>query len=533
MMKTRIILAAAGISLGVLLGIVAQPVISGDSVYDQVRKFHDVLNRTSRNYVEEVDITVLVEAGIKGMLEKLNDPHSIYIPPKQKEKIDEDFKGSFEGIGVSFEILNDTITVVTPIIGGPSEKLGILAGDKIVRIEGEDAIGLENDEVPRLLKGPKGTKVHVDIKRGGQAELLAFEIVRDKIPIYSVDASFLIDSSTIGYIRVNRFAANTHSELLEAAEKLKDEGMEKLILDLRFNPGGYLNQAYLMADEFIGSGEKLVYTKGRRPEFDEEYFATNDGDFEEIPLIVLINASSASAAEIVSGAVQDLDRGLIVGETSFGKGLVQQQYTLRDGSAFRLTTSKYYTPSGRLIQRPYDDRDKYYELEGRAELDEGSNITHESELVDDRPAFTTRSGRKVYGGGGIVPDYIVKADTVTSLYRRLSSRNVFRLYIDAYLTDNGQTLRERFANDFSSFLHHFAIGEDMIANFKQLARDRDVEWDDAQYSQDEMAIKVAIKSQLAASIWNIHESVAVFLTIDRQVLKAIELFPEAEKIARL
>ena len=536
MTKTKVILAGAGVSLGVLLGVLAQPVISGDNVYTQVKKFSNVLNITTKNYVDEVDSDKLVAAGVRGMLEELNDPHSVYIPPKEKEKIDEDFRGSFDGIGVSFEMLNDTITVVTPIIGGPSEKLGILAGDKIVRIDGEDAVGLESEEVPNRLKGPRGSTVSVDIFRAGEAGdgIINFEIVRDEIPIYSVDAHFLIDSSDVGYIRVNRFAAQTHNEMVEAATALQKQGMKKLILDLRFNPGGYLSQATLMADEFIGAGEKIVYTQGRRNEFNEVFRATSSGQLEDIPLIVLINESSASASEIVSGAVQDLDRGLIVGETSFGKGLVQQQYTLNDGSAFRLTTSKYYTPSGRLIQRPYKDRDKYYNLEGRADLEEGENIDHAGDNdSEERPEYSTKSGRAVYGGGGIVPDYIVKADTITDLYRQLFRKNIYRLFNDRYLPDMRKQIEQEFGNDFYAFDRGFQVDDVMIANLKTIAADKDVEWSDEDFAADDMKIRIVMKAEIARSVWNNNESVAVRLHIDRQAQKALELFPEAVKIARL
>ena len=408
------------IALGLILGLLIQPVISGDNIYDQIKRLQEVLSTVVKNYVDPVDTQKISEAAIKGMLNEL-DPHSVYITSEEMKQVDEDFQGSFDGIGVQFDIMDDTIVVISPIAGGPSENVGIQSGDKIIKIDNENAVGINRDDVPKKLRGPKGTKVTVDIKRSNNPELLHFEIIRDKIPLYTVDASFIVDSTDIGVIVVNRFAATTHEELVDAAQKLSQQGMKKLILDLRGNPGGFLNQAVMMADEFLPGGDTIVYTKGRRPEFDELFTSTQGGLLENIPLIVLVNAGSASASEIVSGAIQDLDRGLIVGETSFGKGLVQRQYPLSDGAAFRLTIARYYTPSGRSIQRPYKDKTEYRSLVGRIELQEGSNIgtalenvkkeiaaenakkikegkKNEVINIDSIPIYYTRSRRTVLGG---------------------------------------------------------------------------------------------------------------------------------------
>lgn len=534
MQTTKILLSAAGIAVGIILGILVQPVVSDDNIYNQLRKFKEVLTITTSNYVEQVDPTRLVEAGIKAVLADL-DVHSVYISPQEKKRNDEDFQGSFEGIGVSFDIISDTVTVIEPIGGGPSARLGIRSGDKIVQIDGTPAVGITTDEVMKRLKGPKGSQVSVHIKRPGESELLQFTITRDKIPLYTVDASFMVDKSEIGYIRVNRFAATTHEEVVEAARTLKNQGMKRLILDLRWNPGGYLDQAFKVADEFIRNGNMIVYTKGRRPEFNHEFYATDRGDLEKIPLVVLVNENSASASEIVAGAVQDLDRGLVVGRTSFGKGLVQQQYDLPDGSAFRLTTSKYYTPSGRSIQRPfYRDKEKYYNGEGRTELEEGDNISHAGDITDStRPVYKTSGGRAVYGGGGIVPDYVVKSDTLTPLYVALVRKDVFSEFIDTYLAGNGAGLRSRYAENFPLFLSSYTIDATVIEALKAAAVRKGVEWNDSQFTTDASAIRTALKAQIARSIWGTGESVAVALTDDRQFQKARELFPEAGKIARL
>jgi carboxyl-terminal processing protease len=533
--RTLIVVTAAAIMVGIGLGIAVQPVVSGDNIYDHVRKFSEVLNMASRNYVDEVDTQKLTEAAIRGMLDEL-DPHSVYITAKDMVKVEEDFKGSFEGIGVEFDIVSDTITIVSPIVGGPSDALGISAGDKIVRINDSTAIGLTREIVPKKLRGPKGTVVKVHIRRSGEKELLVFEIQRDKIPLNSVDAYFMIDGTDIGYVTANRFSATTYDEIMKATRELRGKGMKKLLLDLRNNPGGYLDQAFRIADEMIPDGQKLVYTKGRRPEFDEDFMSTPGGLLEDVPLVVLINGGSASASEIVSGAVQDLDRGLVVGETSFGKGLVQRQYPLGDGSAYRLTISKYYTPSGRLIQRPYDDKAKYYGGEGRIEGDEGENITHDADSKDttakDRPAYKTLSGRTVYGGGGIMPDYIVKSDTIAMLSRKLRSKNLFWATADEIMRSKGKDIRASYQQDMTTFLRSFKITDADIDRLKALAKEKDVEWVDADFTKDEEYIRAVVKAYVGRILFNNAGFTAVMLSLDNQAKKAMTLFAEAAKVAK-
>lgn len=533
---SRLILFVLGaVALGVGLGMYVQPAVSGDSVFEQVRKFNEVLSNSVKNYVDEVDTQALTEAAIRGMLEEL-DPHSVYISAKEMERVEEDFKGSFEGIGVEFDIVNDTITIVSPITGGPSDALGILAGDKIVRIDDSVAVGLTRSDVPKKLRGEKGTRVKVHIKRSSEKDLLVFDITRDKIPLYSVDAHFMIEGTDVGYITINRFMATTHEEVVNAARDLKSQGMKKLLLDLRNNPGGYLDQAFRVADEFVPSGKKIVYTKGRRAEFDEAFWGTGRGELEDIPLVVMINGGSASASEIVSGAIQDLDRGIVVGQTSFGKGLVQRQYPLGDGSAYRLTISKYFTPSGRLIQRPYDDKEKYYSGEGRVEGDEGNNIDHGKDLddsVETRPKFSTAGGRTVYGGGGITPDYIVKADTIGFLARKLRAKNLYWKTADAIMKQRGQQLRTTFGDQLGKFLREYTTSDADIDVLKRLAKEEEIEWKDDEYRQDEEFLRTVIKAYVGRNIFNNNGYSATILSIDNQAKKALQLFPEASKIARL
>lgn len=538
-MKKRfrtILTGAAVLATGFAIGSVVQPrmLISGDSIYDQVQKFSNVLNVASKNYVEDVDTQKLTESAIRSMLAEL-DPHSIYLSAKENEKTEEDFRGSFDGIGVEFDIINDTITIVTPISGGPSEALGILAGDKIVKIDNQNAIGLTREDVPKKLRGPRGTQVKVDIKRTGDAKLLEFNITRDKIPLYSVSSSFVIPGTDIGFISLNRFSATTYDEMISAALKLREEGMKKLILDLRNNGGGYMDQAVKIADAFVAGGYKIVYTKGRRQEFDEEHVSKSGDELEKLPLIVMINGGSASASEIVSGAMQDLDRALVIGETSFGKGLVQRAFGLNDGSAFRLTVSRYYTPSGRLIQRPYKDKSKYYGGVGREEGEEGDNISHDVDSKDSsRPIFKTQSGRKVLGGGGITPDYIVKSDTINQLSRNLRYKGVFQEYIvNEYMKEHSTDLRNKYGTNMMTFLRDFKTTNEMIEGLKVMAKKKGVEWNDKLYEQDEDFIRTEMKARVAYGLWGTNGSQASYVSLDKQLQKAISLFPEAMKIAKL
>lgn len=554
-MKQKIFLTVLVLVIGIALGVLITPLVSSDNVYNQFEKYKKVFGLTVKNYVDDVDTQKLTESAIKGMLNDL-DPHSVYIDAKEMKDVQEDFQGSFEGIGVQFDIINDTITIITPISGGPSEALGIQSGDKIINIDGENAVGIDRGEVPKKLKGPRGTTVVVDIKRGDSPKLIEYSIIRDKIPLYSVDASFMFDGTDVGFVKVNRFAANTFTELKEALNELRKQGMKKLLLDLRGNPGGFLQQAYYMANEFLKAGDTIVYTKGRRPEFDEYLIAQRTGEYASIPIIVLVNHGSASASEIVSGAVQDLDRGLVVGTTSFGKGLVQRQYDIGDGSAFRLTVSKYYTPSGRSIQRPYKDKTDYRKLAGRLELEEGSNIEHALDKVkkaieeenskelernpksknvislDSLPIHYTKSGRMVMGGGGVTPDFIVKSDTITDLSVNLRIKRIFYEFVNSNLK-NGSVIKTKYNGNFEEFKKDFKVSEQMMKDFRKLAESKEVKWNDEEYNTDKEFIKAELTGTLASSIWGTKERYEIFYTsIDRQIQKALTLFPEASKITK-
>ena len=527
--------------VALLLGMQINNLISGDNIFEQLNKFKDVLSLAEKYYVDDVDTPKLVESAINGMLSNL-DPHSIYIPVSQLPRVNEDFQGSFEGIGVEYAVINDTLIVVTPITGGPSEMLGILAGDKIIKINDSSAVGIKQEDVPKKLRGTKGTHVKVAIHRTGEKNLIDFDITRDKIPLYSVDVSYMINQE-VGYISVNRFSATTYNEFVDGITKLQSQGLKKLIVDLRNNGGGLMDQAVKMVDELLpNAGKKIVYTKARRPEFSEEYTSRGQGKFASIPIIILVNAGSASASEIVSGAIQDWDRGLIVGETTFGKGLVQRQFELPDKSAFRLTIARYYTPSGRLIQRPYGkDLDAYRKEAFERKEEEGDNVEHNIEINkiqaeekdSTKPVFQTASGRKVYGGGGITPDYIVKAERASTLFVQILGKGVFREYALGYIDKFGKQIQNDYGKDLKKYLADFTTSDAMLSDFETLAKKKGVEIDSVQFEKDKIDFRTRIKAEIARIDWGNEGWFSVYSSDDHQLQKALDLFPEAAKIAGL
>jgi len=424
---------------------------AAEDIKGELQKFTYILHSIRDIYVEEPDMNKLIDGAIDGMLKTL-DPHSAYINSEEEEKITEQFQGKFEGIGISFVIQNKWITVVSPIPGTPSDRLGIRAGDRIVEIEGQSAYDLTNEQVMLKLRGPKGTHVNVSIQREGESESLYFDIERAEIPIYSVETSFMLGNHT-GYILINRFTATTSQELETALDSLEALGMNRLILDLRNNSGGYLDAAVEVADKFIPGGKLIVYTRGRIPRSNEERYSTDDANHPMYPLIVLTNSGSASASEIVAGAVQDLDRGLIVGQTTFGKGYVQTELKMQDKSAVRITTARYYTPSGRLIQRPHDKGLAQY-------FEDVATTEEEAEQDTSRPAYYTASHRKVYGGGGITPDVWVDPEYLTRLTSQILNQRLVLEYANQYLANHPNP-----PSDFPHFLSQFQVTDGMMRNF--------------------------------------------------------------------
>lgn len=481
-----------------------------DSELAPIEKLNALLFHIQRSYVEDVDTDRLVDEAIIAMLEDL-DPHSMYIPASELKAMNEPLQGNFEGIGIQFNIIRDTILVVSPISGGPSEKLGIISGDRIVEIEGEivAGVGIKNSDVMKKLKGPKDTKVNIAIKRRGVKALIPFEIVRDEIPIYSVDAHYMA-APGIGYIKVNRFSATTVEEFRSALDELKAEGMKDLILDLQGNGGGLLKAAVEMADEFIDDDKLLVYTEGRAyPRRDTH--ARRTGIFEEGRLVILIDEGSASASEIVSGAVQDWDRGLIIGRRSFGKGLVQRPINLPDGSAVRLTVQKYYTPSGRSIQKPYTDGIEAYKKEKYERFYSGELTSSDSINLPDSLKYFTDGNRMVYGGGGIMPDIFVPIDTseFSELNTSLIRKGVFNQFALDYVEKN----RKKIAGEYSSleeFNSYFTCDEGLMNDFWSYAEKQSVEYDEEQFQKSHMLIQKRLKALIARNKWNTSAYYQVF-----------------------
>lgn len=466
-------------------------------------KLEALLYHIDRMYVDSIDENGVVEKAIRSILEEL-DPHSIYIPKEEVQRVNEPLKGNFDGVGIQFNILRDSIFVVFAIPGGPSEKLGIRAGDRIVRIEGESVanIGINNREVMDLLRGPKGTRVNVSIARSPYRELLDFTITRDKIPIRSIEASYMA-TPDIGYIKVRRFSANTMKDMRVDMAILKEKGMKHLILDLQGNGGGYLRTAINMADEFLGKDQLIVYQKGKSTPRDDTY-ATSMGSFEKGKLAVLIDESSASASEIVSGAVQDWDRGVIIGRRSFGKGLVQRPVMLPDGSAVRLTVSRYFTPSGRCIQKPYEDGFKEYAREKYNRLSNGELTTEDSLLVNDKLKYYTKKKRRmVFGGGGIVPDIFVPLDTnVTSEhYGKMVRKGVMNTFALSYVDAHRKELLSKYP-DVEWFRKNFEIDEEIVELFKQAGEREGVVRDDESYAKAEKLMHLRLKALMARDLWN-------------------------------
>ena len=494
-------------------------VASTNNVLKQLRRFEEVFRYVKRFYVEDADTEKIVTGAINGMLSEL-DPHSVYIPASKVEDVNERFQGSYEGIGIEFLIHKKMLIVQAPIVGGPSEAVGLQPGDQIIKIEGKSAYGITENEVREKLRGRKGTKVNVTIRRPGQRETFDVMITRDKIPIYSVTAEFML-TDEVGYIHLSRFAQKTPEELWTTVRNLKAQGMRKLILDLRLNNGGYLDQAVEVADMFIPAGQKIVYTKGRIAGSNEVFYSKSNGRDVTFPLIVLIDHGSASASEIVAGAVQDLDRGLVVGETSFGKGLVQRQLPLADGGALRLTIARYYTPSGRLIQRAYDEGFMEYYMEAYEDRDTDSDTTVEKKL------YSTLGGRKVFGGGGITPDVKIKSDKITVFTSNLISKRIFFEFGSRYASKH-----KNWAKNFNWFRDHFQISDAMMTQLRQLTAEHKIDINEEELNKDIEYIKVFAKAEIARHLWGSQKFYQIRAMGDKQLQEAVKLFPQAVELAQ-
>jgi carboxyl-terminal processing protease len=524
------LILALAISAGIWIGATfAEPKTDRNDLKAAIYKLQEIITYINRDYVDSVNTNELVEFGIQQMLEKL-DPHSSYIPARDASLAQSQLDGEFDGIGVEFGIIRDTIYVVAPLTGGPSEKLGIQSGDQIIKVDGKTVAGtgITNRDVFDLLRGPRGSKVIVDIRRKSQKDLLNFEIIRDKIPQYSINASYMVDETT-GYIKVTRFAATTHEEFRKSVTSLKEQGMTRLILDLQSNPGGYMGAAIQIADEILGQNAVIVSQKGKLSRYNQIATASRPGLFEDGSVIVLINEGSASASEIVAGAIQDNDRGLIVGRRSFGKGLVQMPIDLSDGAELRLTIARYYTPSGRSIQKPYGN-DEDYNSDWNNRFEHGEFFTADSIRFNDSLRYETLSGRTVYGGGGIMPDFFVPLDTTmaSSYVNRLFNSDSAREFILDYLEKN----KKKFENmSFEDYYAKFQVSEDMLQSLIKVGERNKVKFDEKDYRKSKDYLKILIKAHMGRNLYDDNAFYRVINDINEVYLQALTLFGEAEKLA--
>jgi len=489
-------------------------------------KLNEILNFIEEAYVDSVDSKELLENSINSMLSNL-DPHSYYISPKDFNDMNDPIEGSFEGIGVEFRIKDDTVMVVAAIANGPSEKLGIQAGDRIIKVDTVNIAGknITNNDVIKLLKGPRGTKVNVYVKRRGTKKLLKFAIVRDEIPIYSVDAPYMIDDN-IGYVKISRFARTTYAEFLTAVAELKEKDMESLIIDLRGNGGGVLSSAISIADEMLDKNQMIVYTKGRARK-KTEYYSTSKGILKGIKIAILINENSASASEILAGAIQDNDRGIILGRRSFGKGLVQEQIPWPDGSAIRLTVARYYTPSGRSIQKPYENGLDDYNLEAYKRYENGELLEADSIHFPDSLKYFTKKGKVVYGGGGIMPDIFIPLDTVggTDYLYQLRYNGIIQEFSLNYIDSRRKKMLETY-HDAVQFKRQFKVSNQLFNNLIKFATESGIERNLEQIKKSKSLIEQGLKADMSRHLYGNFGFYVIVNENDKTINRAIEEIKE-------
>lgn len=484
-------------------------------------KMDQIISYIENDYVDSLDVNKLEKDAINQMIEEL-DPHSAYITPEYYHQVVDPLLGNFDGIGIQFRMIRDSLTIMLPLEGGPSIKAGLKAGDRIVIADNDTIAGknMSSDDIVKKLKGPRGTEVNLKIVRSHVDSLMSFTVVRDQIPTYSLDASFMVNDS-LGYIKISRFAATTTEEFQTALSSLLKSGMQSLILDLRGNSGGYLRAAIDMSDTFLGEGKLIVFTKGKnRPE--KKYYAEDHGDFEDGNLVILIDENSASASEIVAGAIQDNDRGTIMGRRSFGKGLVQEQLDFNDGSALRLTVARYYTPTGRCIQRPYDKGKEAYYADHYHRMME--DLKGESDTIEpqDTTQYITPKGKIVYGGGGIKPDLEIPLDTTLNyyFYNRLIRNSIVVEYGIDYFNQHYRELQQ-FQN-VEEYSKNFNLPEKAWNNILQIAKDQEIESDTKNIESNKALIINALKSEIARLLFGDTAYYYVYLQEDDIYQHAIE-----------
>ncbi len=509
-----------------VMPVCAQRPVFSQSSENALRKLNIAEMAISNLYVDSVNENKLVEDGIRGMIEKL-DPHSSYTTAKETKQMDEPLKGSFEGIGVQFNMDQDTLLVIQTINDGPSEKVGILAGDRIVSVNDSAIAGVKmaREDIMRRLRGPKGSQVKLGIVRRGIADKLYFTVTRDKIPVKTIDATYMIRPE-VGYIRIGSFGATTHEEFVSSLTQLQKQGMKSLILDLEENGGGYLQAAVNIANEFLQANDLIVYTNGRRaPRM--EYRAKGDGKFMTGKIAVLVDGYTASAAEIVTGAIQDQDRGIVVGRRSFGKGLVQRPIDLPDGSMIRLTIAHYYTPSGRCIQKPYTKGDsKDYAMDMMNRLKHGELTNADSvHMADSLKCYTLREHRAVYGGGGIMPDYFVPLDTMkyTQYHRELAAKSIIINANMHYVDQHRKALKKQYST-FAAFKQSYEVPQSFIDEIREEGEKQKIKpKDEAEYKLTLPYLREQLKALVARDLWTMSEYFDIINEQSDVVQKALQL----------
>ena len=487
-------------------------------------------------YVDSVNEDKLIEEAIKGMLSSL-DPHSSYTDAKETKELEEPLQGEFSGVGIQFNMNKDTLYVIQTVPGGPSERVGVVAGDRIIYVNDSliAGVNMKNSDIQKRLRGKKGTNVTIKVKRPGVPELITFRITRDNIPLHSIDAQYMMDDKT-AYLRISRFGAKTHEEMMDALKELKKQGMTQLIMDLSDNGGGYLNAAIDMCNEFLERGQLMVYTEGDNSPRNEAT-ANGWGDYKDLHMVVIVNQYSASAAEIFAGAMQDWDRAVVVGRRTFGKGLVQRPFKFEDGSMMRLTVARYYTPSGRCIQKPYNRGDKKsYELELLDRANEGEYYSLDSIQFNDTLRYTTRiNGRTIFGGGGVMPDLYVPVDTsdYSTYYRDLTAKGITNQYVIGYVDKNRKSINKQFQT-VRDFDRGFVVTDEMMQDFIALGEKDSVKYDEEKYRTSEKLLKDIIKGLIARDVYS--DPGAYSLVINHRnpdVKAAYEALNDRERYNRL
>jgi carboxyl-terminal processing protease len=528
------LLLAIAVSAGILIGAaVIEPDKPSADTSGSIAKFREVVVNIDRNYVDEVDITKMVDGAIIKMLKEL-DPHTSYMSVEEHKRYADQLKGSYDGIGIQYNVIRDTIVVVKPAPGGPSAKAGIQIGDRIVKVEDEIVanIGIDTKGVTSRLLGPPGSVVQVTVVRPGENEPITFSLRRSSIGQSTVAASYMLDGKT-GYIKLSRFGANSYKEFKQALSDLIDQDMQQLVLDLQGNGGGYMLAAQQIADELISGDPVIVSQKGKEPSFNDTFYASHEGIFEDKPTIVLIDEYSASASEIVAGALQDNDRALIVGRRSYGKGLVQIAIELTDGSELRLTTARYYTPSGRSIQKHYENGEELaYQHDIMDRYSHGEFFHSDSIQFNDSLKFLTSAGRTVYGGGGIMPDYFVPLDTTlnSQYYNALVNNSVIRDAAINYYLDHRQELQ---GMTFVQFKNNLLVTDEILEAIRLNGESLNVEFEASGLAKSKPLIQAFFKAELARSVFTDEEFYPIMNEANNEILlAALRLFPEAELLAQ-